>query len=81
MRGGETLESVEVPSGKTSRLQSFHNTKVEEELVFIISILKTNYFLQLGKTREGGVTYFFFSSVSPPLPLFFPLFFNRCKND
>lgn len=46
MRGGETLESVEVASGKTSRLQSFHNTKVEEELVFIISILKTNYFLQ-----------------------------------
>lgn len=80
MRGGETLESVEVPSGKTSRLQSFHNTKVEEELVFIISILKTNYFLQLGKTRKGGVTYFFFSSVFPP-PSFFPLFFNRCKND
>lgn len=65
----EAPERVEVPSGETSRPQSLHFTKVgeEEELLFIISILKTNYFLQSGKTRKGGVIYFFF-------PLFFPSF-------
>lgn len=72
----EASERVEVPSRETSRPQHKSGGK-EEELLFILSILKTNYLLQSGKTRKGGVIYCFF-------PLYFPLFslfFNWWKND
>lgn len=64
-RGAELrdFKAAESPQHKSGR--------EEEELLFIISILKTNYFLQSGKTRKGGAIYFFFPSVFSSFLLIF----------
>lgn len=56
----EASDGVEVPA-ETSRPPQHKSGREEDKLLFIISVLQTNYFLQSGKTRQGGAIYFFFS--------------------
>lgn len=89
--GAVVLRRAERIQGRTKH-QSRRQRRALHIFIFVISILKTNYFflssrkggggrraaLSWAGRRRGGDFSLFSPSVFSPL---FSLFFNRCKND